>query len=148
MGSCRVFLATSSLSFLLFGLVVFKGILFCQLCRIFSHCLVLFPGHPFLIFGCFSMCVSRLRLCFCSSFSFAPFTFCFIPVWSIYFDLYLPSIYFPANFALYCGYFPVMFLYLRHVHLFVILYIAALFCSLPFFNTFFFCLPITYLICL
>ena len=32
---CRAFLATLSLSFLLFGLVVFKGILFCQLCRIF-----------------------------------------------------------------------------------------------------------------
>jgi len=78
------------------------------------------------------MCVSRLRLCFSSSFSFAPFTFCFIPVWSIYFYFYLPLIYFPAKFSLYCGYFPVMFLYLCHMHLFVILCIAALFCSLPF----------------
>ena len=83
MGLCKAFLATSSLSFLLFGLVVFKGILFCQLCRIFSHCLVLFPGHPFFIFACFSMCVSCLPNLFSSSFSFARFTFCFIPVWSI-----------------------------------------------------------------
>jgi len=32
---CRAFLATSSLSVVFNGLVVFKGILFCQLCRIF-----------------------------------------------------------------------------------------------------------------
>ena len=133
MGLCRAFLATSSLSLFLFGLVVFKGVLFCQLCRIFSHCFLLFPRHPFFIFVCFSMCVSRLPNLFSLTFSFARFRFCFIPVWSIYFYLYLPSIYFPANFALYCGYFPVMFLYLRHMHLFVILNIAALFCSLPFF---------------
>ena len=55
------------------------------------------------------MCVSRLPNLFSSSFSFARFAFCFIPVWSIYFYLYLSSIYFPANFALYCGYFAVMF---------------------------------------
>ena len=147
MGLCGAFLATSSLTFYL-ALLFSKEFCFASFAAFFSHCLVLFPGHPFFIFACFSMCVSRLPNLFSSSFSFARFTFCFIPAWSIYFYLYLPLIYFPANFALYWGYFAVVFLYLRHMHIFVILYIAALFCSLPFFNTFCFCLPSTYLICL
>ena len=53
MGLCRAFLATSSLSFLLFGLVVFKAILFCQLCRTFQPLFSPIPWTPILYFRVF-----------------------------------------------------------------------------------------------
>ena len=37
----------------LFRLVVFKVFCFASFAAFFSHCLVLFPGHPFFIFTCF-----------------------------------------------------------------------------------------------
>ena len=37
----------------LFRLVVFKVFCIASFAAFFSHCLVLFPGHPFFIFTCF-----------------------------------------------------------------------------------------------
>ena len=130
MALCRAFLATSSLSFVFYLALLFSKVFcFASFAAFFSHCLVLFPGHPFFIFTCFSRCVFRLPNLFSSSFSFCTiYIFVLIPVWSIYFYLYLSSIYFPANFALFCGYLVSCICILRHMYLFVILFIAALFC--------------------